>query len=364
MGRPRKRQYIDTFRDDPPTSEGVELSEPGFLPYALDDFDDYNDAIPTEPHFKIGQSAIAFLPDDTISGGIPSLGKGLLLQFENRDVTTDPDMNYGDINFRYPYNPNFSADSTSQLPTNAKPSVTNSENLPTLMTPPPPCSCLASMYLSLASLQQFPTDSLAALKIVRGGAAVAAQSIWCPQCGSVVLEDPNPPIEAFQNTMLLGTILPIIANAYQRLIKIVDAETEAALAAGQTKSFRFQDYSDYGYNNQLPNENITICPIKGSLSNGVELTPQQWRTTIRALLKIDIYGNEQSGFKHKGLKDLVAEMEERQKGRHELMHAWAASSRMGASGTMAFGELGKIFFMLFSKLGSVGNAQVGNDISC
>lgn len=98
------------------------------------------------------------------------------------------------------------------------------------------------MYLSLASLQQLPTDSVAALKTVRGAAQVAANSIWCSQCGSVAVENPNPPIETFQNTMLLGTILPIIANGYQRLLRIIDDETTAAEAAGQTKMFRFLDY--------------------------------------------------------------------------------------------------------------------------
>lgn len=98
------------------------------------------------------------------------------------------------------------------------------------------------MYLSLASLQQLPTDSVTALKTVRGAAQVAATSIWCSKCGSVAIDNPNPPIESFQNTMLLGTILPIIANAYQRVLKIVDDEATAAEAAGQTLTFRFLDY--------------------------------------------------------------------------------------------------------------------------
>lgn len=98
------------------------------------------------------------------------------------------------------------------------------------------------MYLALASLQQLPSDSVSALRAVRGAAHVAANCIWCPQCGSVAVDNPNPPIESFQNTMLLGTILPIIANGYQKLLIIIDNETSAAEAVGQTKTFRFQDY--------------------------------------------------------------------------------------------------------------------------
>jgi hypothetical protein len=36
--------------------------------------------------------------------------------------------------------------------------------------------------------------------------------------------------------------LPIVANGYQRLLKMIDEETDAAEAAGQTKTFRFHDY--------------------------------------------------------------------------------------------------------------------------
>lgn len=105
-----------------------------------------------------------------------------------------------------------------------------------------PHTDLTTVYLSLASLQQFPSESVPALRAVRGAAHVAASSIWCPQCGAVAVDNPNPPIETFQNTMLLGTILPIIANGYQKLLRIIDDETNAAEAAGQTKTFRFRDY--------------------------------------------------------------------------------------------------------------------------
>jgi hypothetical protein len=40
------------------------------------------------------------------------------------------------------------------------------------------------------------------------------------------------------------------------------------------------------------------------------------------------YPTEQPGFKHKGLKDLVSEMEQRQRARHELLDAYEASGAM------------------------------------
>jgi hypothetical protein len=54
----------------------------------------------------------------------------------------------------------------------------------------------------------------------------------------------------------------------------------------------------------------------------------QWRTTVRALLRIDIYGHESPGFKHKGLKDLVSELEYRQRVRHDLLDAAQAAGTL------------------------------------
>jgi len=144
----------------------------------------------------------------------------------------------------------------------------------------------------------------------------------------VVLENPNPPIEAFQNTMLLGTILPIIANGYQKLLKMVDDETDAAIAEGLTKTFRFHDYGGLCSKQQASLAESFTCVEKEMFFNEIEMPPQQWRTTVRSLLRVDIYGHEQPGFKHKGLKDLVSEMEQRQRARHDLLDAYEASGAM------------------------------------
>ena len=64
----------------------------------------------------------------------------------------------------------------------------------------------------------------------------------------------------------------------------------------------------------------------------VEMPAHQWRTTIRALLRIDIYGHEQGGYSHKGLKDLVAEMEIRQKARHDMLEQHHANGTLAGHG--------------------------------
>lgn len=148
---------------------------------------------------------------------------------------------------------------------------------------------------------------MTALRTVRGGAATASECIWCPQCGAIAVDEATPPIELFQNTMLLGTMIPVVANGYARLLQKIDEETEIAIAAGQTKTFRFEDYGGF-FGNEERVRLMGNCDIGGLSFKGVEMPAQQWRTTVRALLRLDVYGHEQNGFKHKGLKDLITEL--------------------------------------------------------
>jgi hypothetical protein len=91
--------------------------------------------------------------------------------------------------------------------------------------------------------------------------------------------------------MLLGTILPIIANGYQKLLKMVDDETDAAIAAGLTKTFRFHDYGGLCSKQQMALAESFTCVEKEMFFNEIEMPPQQWRTTVRSLLRVDIYGH-------------------------------------------------------------------------
>lgn len=127
--------------------------------------------------------------------------------------------------------------------------------------------------------------------------------------------------------MLLGTILPTIANGYSRVLKMIDDETEAATAAGTTKTFKFHDYGGLCGRRETVEEAMT-CVEKEMFYNAVEMPPAQWRTTVRALLRVDIYGHEQEGFRHKGLKDLVSDMEYRQRTRHGMMDAAIAAGTL------------------------------------
>lgn len=336
MGRPRKRRFVDSAIGETDHQNEHQIQE--LLAYSANEFD--FSATIAEPYNTVerSDSAALFQPMDLKSTATEE-GR-VVWHFGDKEIMAGPPIDFGalDLQAEDAFIP-----PVDQVPQLSAGSSTASQNSPPQSTEPlPPCSCLSAMYLSLASLQQFPSDIVPALAAVRGACATAANSLWCPQCGSVLLDTATPPIEAFQNTMLLGTILPIIANGYGRLLKMIDAETDLAVANGQTKQFRYHDYGGLCGRQQSIEQAMT-CTEKELMFNAVEMPPAQWRTTVRALLRVDIYGHEQPGFKHKGLKDLVDEMEYRQRTRHEMMDAQIAD------GTLDPSKVGHGFFSDGSK---------------
>lgn len=327
MGRPRKRQFIESANDHTASTE-IGLFDLDSVPFVDADFNSFMDGMIAEPYFTNGLSAT--LPQETTMQEPASTldnGHGAW-NFSDREIMGVPPINFGDIDFGTVDHTTPPLDPTPQLSSDSNNSV-SSEDSPSKSIGGPGCSCLASMYLSLASLQDFPSDIVTALRTVRSACATAASSVWCHKCGTVLLDNPNPPIEAFQNVMLLGTILPIIANGYHRLLQMIDDETKTAVSLGRTKTFRFHDYGGM-CRQQATAEDKIKCFENGKFSHPIEMSPTQWRTTVRALLRVDIYGHEQPGFKHRGLKDLVAEMETRQKARHEMLDAYVAAGGQDA----------------------------------
>jgi hypothetical protein len=308
MGRPRKRQFIEATREQPinQNSNTTNQEEPPLL----GSFGPYHDTVIQNP-FSAEESVFPVPVEASKHPDQP------LYQFHFGDQhLAGPPIDFGDLNSGASASIDPPLDLLPPLSTTSNTSASESGSSPP-QAPLAQCSCLASMYLAMSSLQQFPTDVVSALKTVRSAANTAATSIWCSHCGAV-LRDRSPSIDVFQNIMLLGTILPTIADGYYRLLKMVDDETEAAAAAGQTKTFRFQEYGGLS-EHQQPLQVALSCAEQQKFFNDMEMPPQQWRATVRALLRIDIYGHEMPGYKHKGLKDLVGDLELRQKARHEIV---------------------------------------------
>ncbi|CAG8982755.1 hypothetical protein HYALB_00001036 [Hymenoscyphus albidus] len=308
MGRPRKRQFVETLQDEQPVASDltVESLNMGPLPFDITDFGfdyDYNDGGVAQPYY-INEAPFASVPPTN------TFDTNHTLDMENNDVLIDAAINVEGIN-NDSSNPSDSFLNAISMTTASNNSSDSGTSLP--------CSCLASMYLSLASLQQFPSDIAPALSVVRKAARTASHTIWCPNCGSTIIEQTMFTMDGFQNTMLLGTLLPIIAHGYHRLLKMIDDETDVAVATGQTKTFQFGEYGGI-CNKQETIDEALVCAEKEILFKAVEMPPLEWRRTLRALLRVDIHGHEQENCNHKGLKDLVGEVEQRQKARHEAVH--------------------------------------------
>jgi len=231
MGRPRKRQFVEVAE----TEKSIPL-EDAAAPYPVTNLQAYNDSGNLDPVFM---DSLIQAAEPYIHGNVESAINAdwnnmrdvrSRWQFGNFEKTlVGPPIDFNNNNM----------DNNRLLHSGLDRSASEVGSSP---APSGPCSCLASMYLALSSLQTLPVDSVDALRVVRGAAQTAAMTIWCPQCGSVVVDTPDPPMESFQNTMLLGTLLPLIANAYRQVLKMVDHEAEVANALHQPKLFRFQEY--------------------------------------------------------------------------------------------------------------------------
>jgi hypothetical protein len=334
MGRPRKRQFVEGQKPNPEQNHAGADSETASS--FVDSFE-YADGTSATSYFTAGQPLISSSLDDAFNGPVATaLNSPSLWLLGNQTLLQGPPINFGDIDLGSAGNSNmFPMDPVFQLPSTL-PTPPSTEGEGPTTTDTSPCSCLSSIYLSLAALQQFPSDIVTALRTVRRAAAVAAQTIWCPQCGAVLLTTSTPLIESFQNTMLLGTLLPVVAHGYRRLLDMVDKETNTAITSRRTKTFNLHDYGGL-CGRQVNPQDAFPCVEKDMLFNTVDMAPVQWRTTVRALLRVDIYGHEAPGFKLKGLKDLVGEMEYRQRVRHEILDT------AQAAGTLENGLIGHGF---------------------
>ncbi|KAG7112279.1 hypothetical protein HYQ44_010474 [Verticillium longisporum] len=172
------------------------------------------------------------------------------------------------------------------------------------------------------------------MRAARNAAKTAHNLITCPTCSTPYIDDPSKqaPMQAFQNTMLLGMLIPTVVNAYVRILELVDEATAEAKEKGQTLLFRFVEYG--GLWGELEAIDKFTCRTVETYDNK-EMEPDKWRMTIRAVLKIDIYGfdvdcssvldGSRVTHRHLGLKDVIGLMEERSNHRHDQIDAMVAA---------------------------------------
>lgn len=243
------------------------------------------------------------------------------------------------INFDPPRPPTPPSSSSPSTP----PKLTNT---PSPMPAGPPCSCLANLYLSLDALSRLSDILPDAIRTARAAAKTAYDAMHCEICCpplSHQLQSHEAPVIAtatisgHQTTMLLGTLIPTIANAYHRILALVDAETARASAAQTTIPFSLSEIGGFwmaaahGMGRSDGKQMSPTCPLGAGAYENMVLDPPTWRLSVRAVLKVDVYGvqcSRQSSdsaaaitISQVGLRDLVARMDETSKARHAEVDA-------------------------------------------
>ncbi|KAH9902116.1 hypothetical protein F4778DRAFT_791064 [Xylariomycetidae sp. FL2044] len=219
----------------------------------------------------------------------------------------------------------------------------NSANTPesslSTQNPPPTCFCNTNLYLALDSMQKLDQRIELAIRQARLAAKTAYEVVNCPVC-SFKMELPidlcSPlRIRVFQNLMLLATLIPSIVCAYERILRVVDEESDKAKAEQRQLEFRLPGLG--GVWGSLASDDP--CNIVEAYSYRV-MDPTMWRLIVRALLKVDVYGlsgdtrcNGNGGSYadpfHLGLKDIVILMENKSKARHAFLDTMAATPGAG-----------------------------------
>ncbi len=178
------------------------------------------------------------------------------------------------------------------------------------------CACTASLYLALDSMQRLSSDVATGVRQARHAAKTAYQVVNCPVCGTWAdvpspLEhqhqqhqhqqqqqqqqqhhyqpyQPPAPVQLqnFQNLMLLGTLIPSIAHAYGQLLAAVDRE--AAAAQHERRRLVFGLRALGGLWGPLGGDEDP-CGAAVAFDHR-EMEPAMWRLTLRALLRLDVYG--------------------------------------------------------------------------
>ncbi|KAH9998881.1 hypothetical protein F4779DRAFT_164013 [Xylariaceae sp. FL0662B] len=248
------------------------------------------------------------------------------------------------------------------------PESVTSPSAPAAGTTTPRCTHTANLYLALNSIQELPPAVGPAIARARAAARTAYDVVNCPAC--FLTPNPEPPhayargpttamIDGFQTLMLLATLIPCIAHAYERILGMVDREAECAAAEHRSVPFELHGLGGvWGIRRNINHRNncnnnpdsdgdggddgdgdgggdgasssSPCCRPPDAFARS-DMEPAMWRLVVRAMLRVDVYGL--SGFGnpapalplHLGLRDIVAHLEARTKARHAFMDAMVRS---------------------------------------
>lgn len=370
MGRPRKKPNADSTDASAKPAPAVSISAP--------DQHISSGTTPEESTMAAPDVLMDLDPSSFIDPGLGAAADVGLLDLLGPDfVSTQPfhaqdwqpkmnplerDIWSFDINFDNHYPPPPPAehnDTGAQLPpplSFGTPSLssqgaTTPENANTSTTAPAPgtCGCLASLYLALDGLTNLPTEVEPAIRAARSATKAAHESTHCRVCCPPLTETMRITMSSFQNMMILGALFPSVVDAYRRILDMIEIETARAICERRQIHFSLPEYG--GVWGQLGSDD-NICNVASQYDN-VTLEPAMWRLTVRALLKVDVYGlncgpegpgSKTLRFSQMGLKDIVAQLEERSRARHAEVDALLEAGLpgpVGPSGVRAQHSLGE-----------------------
>lgn len=254
------------------------------------------------------------------------------IDFDNHYPPPPPPAERSDTGAQLPPPLSFGTPSLSSqgatTPENANASTTSTSGT---------CGCLASLYLALDALTNLPTEVEPAIRAARSATKAAHESTHCRVCCPPLTESMKITMSSFQNMMILGALFPSVVDAYRRILDMIEIETARAICERRQIHFSLPSYGGI-WGNLGSDENICTT---ASQYDDVTLEPAMWRLTIRALLKVDVYGvncgpegpgSKSLRFSQVGLKDIVTQLEERSRARHAEVDALLEAGLPGPIG--------------------------------
>lgn len=139
------------------------------------------------------------------------------------------------------------------------------------------CSCLASLYSSLATFQSLPDPSFPySMGVLRTARRCACEVLRCPTC-------PRQYTLAVQNTMLLSTLVQLLIIEYAKLIKHIDERS----MSGEKIAFRMGEVSSCL---DTRHTGAPDCPM----AINVDLDGEEWQMLARKAVKQEIVGTAEN----------------------------------------------------------------------
>ncbi|TFA98602.1 hypothetical protein CCMA1212_009732 [Trichoderma ghanense] len=196
-----------------------------------------------------------------------------------------------------------------------------------------PCTCVSLITEAMASLLSLTSDTLSAIRVAREATRLAHNTLNCRQCYSEMydLSKAVPPSRV-QSSVYLGVFIPTACNAYKSILAKVDTDAEQAEKDGRLMHFNLQEVG--GILARFMDEGRACTSVDYAqlkCSNNKALEPALWRTNMRAIIKVDVYGShhlatfgwlDRSIPSHvslyRGLNDVVLLLDERNNKRHDM----------------------------------------------